>query len=90
FEVLTGAKAVAIAGGGIAGSEGTTVLSLTGEASQIEKVMSLVLAIKGEPPVGRPSSRVTPAAAGFKYDAMAQWKMQAADAKWHVPAGIPH
>jgi len=88
FEVLTGVRAVAIAGGGVAGSEGTIVLSLTGEASQIEKAMSLVQAIKGEPPVDRPAGRVTPAAASFGYDAIAQWKVQAADAKWHVPAGI--
>jgi hypothetical protein len=31
---------------------------------------------------------VTPAAATFDYDAMAQWKMQAIDAKWHIPSGI--
>lgn len=88
FEVLTGVKAVAIAAGGVAGSEGTIVLSLTGEAGQIEKAMALVQAVKGEPPVGRPSGRVTPAAATFDYDAMAQWKMQAIDAKWHIPSGI--
>lgn len=87
FEVLTRAKAVAVGAGGIAGSEGTIVLSLTGEAGQIEKAMSLVQAIKGEPPVGRPPRRVTPAAAGFDYDAIAQWKAAAADAKWYLPPG---
>ncbi len=85
FEVLAGVKAVAVAGGGIAGSEGATVLSLTGEADQIEKAMSLVKLIKGEPPIGRPSSRVNPAAANFNYDAMAQWKLQAEDAGFQLP-----
>jgi hypothetical protein len=88
FEVLTGVKAVAIAAGGVGGSEGTTVLSLTGEAAQIEKAMALVRAIKGEPPTGRPAARVTAAAASFEYDAMEQWRVQAVDAKWHIPAGF--
>ena len=88
FEVLTGVRAVAIGAGGVAGSEGTIVLSLTGEAAQIEKAMVLVQAVKGEPPVGRPAARVTPPAASFEYDAMEQWKVQAIDAKWHIPSGI--
>lgn len=88
LEVLTGVKAVAIAAGGVAGSEGTIVFSLTGEANQVERAMALVRTVKGEPPVGRPAARVTPSASSFEYDAMAQWKMQAADAKWHIPAGI--
>ena len=85
FEVLTGVKAIAVAGGGIAGSEGTTVLSLEGEASQIEKVMDLVRSIKGEPEVGRPSSQVTPAAASLGYDAAEQWKLLADDAGFTLP-----
>jgi len=85
FEVLTGVQALAVAGGGIAGSEGATVLSLTGEANQIEKAMALVKSIKGEPPVGRPSSRVNPAASNFDYDAMEQWKLLAADAGFRLP-----
>ena len=85
FEVLTGVKAIAVAGGGIAGSEGSIVLSLEGDATQIAKTMDLVRSIKGEPPVGRPSSRVTSAAANFDYDAMEQWKMLAADAGFKLP-----
>ena len=85
FEVLTGVQALAVAGGGIAGSEGATVLSLTGEANQIEKAMALVKSIKGEPPLGRPSSRVNPAASNFDYDAMEQWKLLAADAGFRLP-----
>ena len=85
FEVLTGAKAVVVAAGGIAGSEGATVLSLTGEEDQIEKAMSLVRSIKGEPPVGRPSSRVNPAATDFDYDAITQWKVLGANAGCRLP-----
>lgn len=79
FEVLTGVKAVAVAGGGLAGSEGTTVLSVKGDEDQIEKTMSLVKSVKGEPPLGRPSGRVNPAAANFNYEAKEQLKMLAAD-----------
>jgi hypothetical protein len=88
FEVLTGVKAVAFAAGGVGGSEGTTVLSLMGEAAQVEKAMASVRAIKGEPPTHRPAARVTAAAASFEYDAMEQWRVQADDAKWHIPAGF--
>jgi len=73
FQILTGVKAVPIAAGGIAGSEGTVVLSLEGEAAQIEQALSLVKSVKGEPPVGRPSGRSNPPAADFNYDAMEQW-----------------
>jgi hypothetical protein len=85
FEIMTGVKAVAVAGGGIAGSEGSTVLSLTGTQEQIEKAMALIRSIKGEPPLGRPSSRVNPAAAQFDYDAIAQWKVLGADAGCRLP-----
>jgi len=85
LEVLTGVKAIAVAGGGIAGSEGSIVFSLEGDATQTEKTMDLVRSIKGEVPVGRPSSRVTPTAANFDYDAMEQWKVLAADAGFKLP-----
>jgi len=73
FRVLTGVQVIPIAAGGVAGSEGTVVLSLEGKTAQIEQALSLVKAIKGEPPVGRPSRRANPAAADLNYDAMAQW-----------------
>lgn len=73
FQVLTGVQVTPIAAGGVAGSEGTVVLSLEGKTAQIEQAISLVKSIKGEPPVGRPSRRANPAAADFNYDAMAQW-----------------
>ena len=85
FEVLTGVKAIAVAGGGIAGSEGTTVFSLEGDATEIEKTMDLVRSIKGEPSVSRPSSRVTPAAADLNFDATEQWKVLADDAGFRLP-----
>jgi len=81
FQVLTGVKAVAVGAGGIAGSEGTVVLSLEGKASQIEQALLLVKSIKGEPRVGRPRGRVNPAAAEFNYDAMAQWQTQSPSAR---------
>jgi len=77
FQVLTGVQVVPVAGGGIAGSEGTVVLSLEGEAAQIEQALSLVKAVKGEPPVSRPAARANAAAVDFNYDAMAQWQA------WH-------
>jgi len=73
FQVLTGVKVVPVAAGGIAGSEGTVVLSLEGKAAQIEQALSLVKSVKREPPVGRPSGRANPAAADLNYDAMEQW-----------------
>ena len=74
FQVLTGVKVVPVAAGGIAGSEGTVVLSLEGKAAQIEQALSLVKSVKGEPPVSGPAARVTPIAANFNYDAQAQWQ----------------
>ncbi len=64
--------AVPVAAGGIGNSEGTVVLSLGGEAAQIEQAISLVKSVKGEPQVGRPSDRVDTAAAELNYDASAQ------------------
>ena len=77
FQLLTGVEAVPFAAGGIAGSEGTVVLSLEGKVAQIEKALSLVKSVKGEPPVTRPAARANPAAADYNYDAMAQWQA------WH-------
>lgn len=73
FGILCGAKGVQVAAGGVAGSEGTVVLSLEGSATQIEKVMSLVKSVKGEPPVTSPTTRSISQAVQFNYDAMAQW-----------------
>jgi hypothetical protein len=74
FRALTGVEAVPVAAGGIAGSEGTAVLALEGDESQIERALSLVKSIKGEPPVGRPAARVNPPAADLGYQAQPQWQ----------------
>lgn len=74
FQVLTGVQAVAAAAGGIAGSEGAVVLSLAGGADQIDRALSLVREIKGEPPLTRPDARSNRAAAEFNYEARAQWQ----------------
>jgi hypothetical protein len=85
FEVLAGVKAVAVAGGGIAGSEGIAVLALEGDAAQIEAAMALVKSVKGEPAVSRPFDRIIPAAADLGFDAVEQWKVMAADAGFKLP-----
>lgn len=74
FRVLTGVDATPVAAGGIAGSEGTAVLSLEGDEAQIEQALSLVKSIKGEAPVGRPAARVNPPAADLDYEAQPQWE----------------
>jgi hypothetical protein len=88
--VLTGVRVVPVAAGGIAGSEGTVVLSLEGEAAQIEQALSLVKAIKGEPPVGRPAARANPTAAECNYDAFTQWQVWGGGLKssWYKTLGI--
>ena len=73
LRLLTGVKAILIAAGGIAGSEGAVVLSLEGTAAQIEQALSLVKSVKGETPISRPSARGNAAAVDFNYDAMEQW-----------------
>jgi hypothetical protein len=74
FRMLTGVEGVLVASGGIAGSEGTVVLSLEGEPSQIEDALSLVRSVKGEAPVGRPAARVNPPAEELDYQAQPQWQ----------------
>jgi hypothetical protein len=76
FEVLTGARAIHLASGGIGGSEGAVVLSLQGNTEQMDRALTLVKSIKGEAPVGKPAARVNPPAAVFDYDARAQWEVQ--------------
>jgi hypothetical protein len=74
FRMLVGVDAIPVAAGGIAGSEGTAVLSLEGDEAQIEQALALVKSIKGEAPVGRPAARVNPPAADFGYEAQPQWE----------------
>ncbi|MBI4284588.1 MAG: hypothetical protein HY670_01635 [Chloroflexi bacterium] len=73
FAVLAGVRARHVASGGVAGSEGTVVLSLEGSAAQIEQALALLKAVRGEPPVGRPPGRASPMAAEHGYGAKAQY-----------------
>ncbi len=70
FEVLTGVSATHVASGGIGGSEGTVVLSLEGNGTDIERAFGLVKTIKGEPPV-YPPAKTTPPAVSVNYDSAA-------------------
>lgn len=51
FDILFGLPAVHVGGGGVSGSEGTVVLSVTGEEAEVRKAIELVESIKGEPPL---------------------------------------
>jgi len=68
FETLCGISATHISSGGIGGSEGSVILCLTGDEQKLDEAMKLVKAIKGEPPVAKPS-RLGPLAKDFDYSA---------------------
>jgi hypothetical protein len=51
FEILFGLKAVHVGGGGVSGSEGTVVISVTGEDADVKAAIALFESIKGEPPL---------------------------------------
>jgi hypothetical protein len=48
LEILTGVTVTHVISGGVAGSEGAVVLSLSGEESVVREAFSLLEAIKGE------------------------------------------
>ncbi|MBI4288869.1 MAG: hypothetical protein HY671_10625 [Chloroflexi bacterium] len=75
LEILAGVSAAHVASGGIGGSEGSVVLSVTGDEERLEKAFELVKSVKGEPPLTAPP-KVTPSAAGYNYDPMALWLRQ--------------
>ncbi|HHU30920.1 MAG TPA: hypothetical protein GXZ53_09600 [Firmicutes bacterium] len=50
--ILGGVEAVLIAAGGTGGSEGSTTFMIEGPEENVNKMMQLVKAVKGEPPVG--------------------------------------
>ena len=66
LEVLCGISATHIASGGIGDSEGSVILCLTGGEQRLEEALQLVKAIKGEPPVAKPS-QINPPAIDFDY-----------------------
>jgi hypothetical protein len=49
LEILTGVKALQIAGGGVGGAEGAVRLLIDGDMEKIKKAMELVESIQGEP-----------------------------------------
>ncbi len=71
MQTLFRVQAVVVAAGGNAGSEGSVVLSVSGDAAQIEAMMGIIKSIKGEPPIARPERENAPAAE-FGYDAAKQ------------------
>jgi hypothetical protein len=74
FAILAGVRSCHVASGGVCGSEGSVVLSLTGTEDRIEKAMTLVKSVKGEPPVKPPVSNIVlSSAAEYNYDAAAQF-----------------
>lgn len=51
LKILTGVDATLVSSGGIAGAEGAVRLLIEGSKEQIEKTLSLLQTIKGEPPL---------------------------------------
>lgn len=72
FAILAGVKAYHVGSGGVAGSEGSVHLTVTGDEESVEKAFEMVKSIKGEPQVGMPEKLVLASAEEFDYDASAQ------------------
>jgi len=51
LETLAGVSAVHVSSGGISGSEGSVVLALEGNESDVDRAYEIVLSVKGEPPI---------------------------------------
>ncbi len=51
LQILFGVRAVHVGGGGVNGSEGTVVIAIEGEKSQLDDAIRLYERIKGEPPL---------------------------------------
>ncbi|MFH1638963.1 MAG: hypothetical protein ABIB93_01415 [Chloroflexota bacterium] len=68
--ILSGVRATHVASGGIGGSEGAVVLVVEGTEENMERAISLLKTIKGEPPVPSPEI-MGPPSAGLNYDAKA-------------------
>jgi hypothetical protein len=72
FEILFGIYATHVASGGIAGSEGTVVLSIEGNESDMDKAFRAIKKIKGEAPIKHPTT-ITKPASTMNYDSEAIW-----------------
>lgn len=75
MEILAEVAATHVASGGIGGSEGSVVLSVSGDEENLEKAFELVKSVKGEPPVAAPP-KVTPPASRLNYESLALWQTQ--------------
>ncbi|HCP01523.1 MAG TPA: hypothetical protein DIT35_08520 [Rhodospirillaceae bacterium] len=51
FDILFGLTAVHVGGGGVSGSEGAVVISVTGDDGDVRAAINLVESFKGEPPL---------------------------------------
>ena len=54
LEILSGVKAIPYGSGGVNGGEGSTVLLAEGDSSAMEKAISLINSVIGEPPINVP------------------------------------
>jgi hypothetical protein len=54
LRILAEVEAIPIAAGGIGGAEGSTILLVKGTEEQVQKTISIVEKIKGEPQVKEP------------------------------------
>lgn len=70
--ILFGIRAYHVGSGGVAGSEGSVHLSLTGDQDKVEAAFEMVKSLKDEPPVGMPDARKISSPADFDYDPQAQ------------------
>jgi len=59
LKVLSGAKAIPIAAGGVNGAEGAVVLAINGENEEVTKAIEVIEEIKGEPVIKVPSTDCT-------------------------------
>jgi hypothetical protein len=72
FAILAGVKAYHVGSGGVAGSEGSVHLTVTGDEESVEKAFEMVKSIKGEPRLEMPEKLVLASAEEYDYDASAQ------------------
>lgn len=70
--ILFNVRAYHVGSGGIAGSEGSVHLTITGDQDKVEAAFELVKSLRDEPPVGMPDARKISDPADFDYDAQAQ------------------
>ncbi len=56
IELLAAVDTMPLAAGGILGAEGATIIQVSGEDDEVQKIIDLVKEIKGEPPLKVPTS----------------------------------